>query len=32
MMEKVAVITAWLPTMAASVATTKMGQNTGSAE
>jgi len=31
-MEKVAEITAWLPTMAAKVATTKTGQNTVSAE
>ena len=31
MMEKVAVITAWLPTIAARVAITKTGQNTASA-
>jgi hypothetical protein len=30
-MENVAEITAWLPTTAASVATTNTGQNTGSA-
>ena len=29
--EKVAVMTAWLPTIAARVAITKIGQNTGSA-
>lgn len=32
MMEKVAEITAWLPTTAAKVATIKTGQNTASAE